>query len=135
MTGLDTNVLVRFLVQDDPAQGALAHAALAGLTEKAPGFVGQIVMVELAWVLERAYGFTRLQIAQALEGFLEAHELVVETADIMGLALDRYAKGGPGFADHLIVAAAERAGCTSILTFDRKMATLPLAEALGGHGA
>lgn len=125
MIGLDTNVLVRFLTQDDPGQGAQAKELIAGLTEAAPGFIAREVMVETVWVLERAYGLPRDRIAAALEGLLEARELVVETAERVGVALDRYAKGGAGFSDQMIALAGVAAGCTTTLTFDRKAATGP----------
>lgn len=122
MIGLDTNVLVRFLTQDDPGQGAQAKDLIAGLTEAAPGFIAREVMVETVWVLERAYGLPRDRIAAALEGLLEARELLVEAAERVAVALDRYVKGG-GFSDQMIALAGVAAGCTTTLTFDRKAAT------------
>jgi len=124
-TGLDTNVLVRFLVQDDPDQARAAQAVIAELTETAPGFVCREVLVELVWVLERAYGLSRPDIAQALDGLLEARELRVEGADRAAIAIDRYRKGGPGFADQMIALAGQQAGCRATVTFDRKAAGLP----------
>jgi predicted nucleic-acid-binding protein len=123
--GLDTNVLVRFLVQDDPAQGAQASDCVASLSEAAPGFIAREVMVETVWVLERAYGLSRPQIAAALEGLLEARELVVEASDRVAIALNRYAKGGAGFSDQMIALAGVEAGCKATLTFDRKAAQGP----------
>ena len=70
--GLDTNVLVRFLVQDDAVQAEAATALIGSLTEAAPGFVSREVLVELVWVLERAYNLGRADIARALDGLLEA---------------------------------------------------------------
>lgn len=63
MTGLDTNVLVHFLTQDDPVQGAIATRLMAELTSEAPGFVGREVLVELVWVLKRSYGYGRAEVA------------------------------------------------------------------------
>ena len=94
MIGLDTNVLVRFLVQDDLEQTAAATALISGLTEAEPGYVCREVLVELVWVLDRAYGLGRADIARALDGLLEAQELVIEAADRVALAADRYRKGG-----------------------------------------
>jgi predicted nucleic-acid-binding protein len=125
MIGIDTNVLVRFLVQDDAAQGAQASAFIASLSETAPGFIAREVMVETVWVLERAYNLPRAQIAAALEGLLEARELVVEASDRVAVALDRYAKGGAGFSDQMIALAGVGAGCSVTLTFDRKAALGP----------
>lgn len=125
MIALDTNVLVRFLVQDDPGQAHIANTVFAQLTDTAPGFVGREVLVELVWVLERAYGYGRAEIAAALDGLLSAIELVIESADDVAVAVDRYRKDGFGFADLMIAAAARRADATELVTFDRKAARLP----------
>jgi predicted nucleic-acid-binding protein len=118
---LDTNVLVRFLTRDDPGQWAAADAVMAGLSAEAPGLICREVMVELVWVLERAYDLPREDIARAIVGFLEAPEIRVEAADRVGLALSRYAKGGPGFSDQMIRLAAAAGGC-ELVTFDAKLA-------------
>lgn len=108
MIGIDTNVLIRFLVNDDPDQGRVARDLFAGLTAEAPGFLPREVLLESVWVLERAYRFDRTTITRAIEGLLESREIVVEAADDIGLALSRYAKGGAGFADQLIIAISQR---------------------------
>ncbi len=125
MIALDTNVLVRFLVQDDPDQAGIATALFDQLTDADPGFVSREVLVELVWVLERAYGYPRSDIAAALDGLLSALELVIEAADDVGHALERYRLEGFGFADLMIAAAARRAGSRELVTFDRKAARLP----------
>lgn len=122
MIALDTNVLVRFLVQDDKAQGLAAANLVDGLTKNNPGFICREVVVELIWVLERAYNMTRAQIIPAIEGLLASRELVVENADRVGLALSRYANGGAGFSDRMIVLAAMDARCSCLTTFDKKLA-------------
>lgn len=132
MIALDTNVVVRFLVQDDPAQARVAAAVMDGLRDDAPGFVGREVLVELVWVLGRAYGFGRAEIAAALDGLLSATELVIEDADDVGLAVDRYRSAGHGFADLMIAAAACRAGAAELVTFDRKASRLAGVRLLGG---
>jgi len=133
MIALDTNVLVRFLTQDDPDQAALAAEAIGGLTTDAPGFVAREVLVELVWVLERAYGCTRAQIARALERLVSAAELEVEAADDAGRALARYRDEGFGFADLMIAAAAHRAGATALITFDRKAARIEGVALIGAR--
>lgn len=122
MIGIDTNVLVRFLTADDPVQSPIAQRLIESLSEAAPGLICREVMIETVWVLERAYGFDRAGITKALEGLLEARELVIEAADAIGLALHRYGKGGAGFADHLIGVITTQAGCETLYTFDRKAA-------------
>ena len=130
MIALDTNVLVRFLVQDDPEQARIAGEMIERLTGTDPGFVGREVLVELVWVLERAYGYSRSEIAGALDGLLSATELVIEAADDVGPALELYRNDGFGFADLMIVAAARRVGAAELVTFDRKSARLPLVRLL-----
>ncbi|MFZ1482891.1 MAG: type II toxin-antitoxin system VapC family toxin [Paracoccaceae bacterium] len=131
MIGLDTNVLVRFLVQDDPEQAAAATALIVGLTETEPGFVCREVLVELVWVLERAYGMTRADIAFALDRLLEARELVIEAADRAAIAADRFRKGGAGFSDQMVALAGQGAGCRETASFDRKAAGIPGMRLLG----
>ena len=79
MIGLDTNILVRYLAQDDPVQSPKAREIIERrLTEENPGFVSVVAMVETVWVLERAYGFAAHEIATAVERMLQADVLVVE---------------------------------------------------------
>ena len=124
MIALDTNVLVRFLTQDDPEQGRLASQLMGQLTQMRPGFVCREVLVELVSVLERSYGYGRDAIARVLEGFLAAIELVIEEADAVGAILDLYERSGFGFADLMIREAARRAGTGKLVTFDRKAADM-----------
>ncbi len=131
MIALDTNVLVRFLVQDDPEQSRVAGEIIDQLTDEAPGFVSREVLVELVWVLERAYRLARAEIAGAIDGLLASTELAVEGADAIGAALELYRNDGFGFADLMIAAAARRAGASELLTFDRKAARLPGVRLLG----
>ena len=122
MIGLDTNVLVRFLVQDDPDQSRLARDLISRCTAEAPGFICREVLVELVWVLERAYHFPRADVAHALDGILEAEELIVEASEDAATAAWRYRGESAGFADLMIAAAARRAGCETLVTFDRSAA-------------
>jgi predicted nucleic-acid-binding protein len=121
---LDTNVLVRFLTQDDAGQAELAARLIEGLTPEAPGFIAREVVVELVWVLERSYSFARAEVALALEALLTAAELEVEAADDVGTAMTRYRDEGPGFADQMIAAAGRRAGAAELVTFDRNAAAI-----------
>ena len=121
MIGIDTNVLVRFLTQDEPGQARIATEVMARLTTTERGFVSREVMVELVWVLERAYRFERGDIVRALTGLLEAEELEVEAPDRVGAALAAYGKGGAGFSDHMIRLASIGAGCAELVTFDARL--------------
>lgn len=120
MIALDTNVVVRFLIQDDPRQAGQANAVFAELTAENPAWLCREVLVELVWVLERAYGLPRADIAGAIDGLLAAQEVVVEHPDRVGLAVERYRQGGAGFSDHLIALAAQDAGCRTTFSFDRQ---------------
>ena len=131
MIALDTNVLVRVLVEDDEKQAQSAQALLGGLTPARLGFVCGEVVVELVWVLERTYGLSRDRIATVLEGLVSTEGLLVESADDVGQAAFRYRQGGVGFSDLMIAAAAKRSGATRLYTFDRKAVRLEGCELLG----
>ena len=130
MIALDTNVLVRFLVNDDLQQAKAARALLARLTPERPGFVCREVAVETVWVLERAYGFSRDRIAAALEELVSADALFFEAGGDIIRAAYGYRGGGAGFSDRMIAAAARRSGADALYTFDRRLATLPDVVAL-----
>ncbi len=121
MIGLDTNILVRFLTHDDPDQYKSAKAFMADLSPENPGYVSREVVVELAWVLQSSFRQGRQQIAETFEGLLGSKELVFEAGEAMAVAIEDYATGGPGLADHMIREAARLAGCTHLATFDRKL--------------
>lgn len=131
MIALDTNVVVRFLVQDDAEQARLATEVIDQLSDAVPGFVCREVLVELVWVLERAYRLGRAEIAGALDGLMASTELIIEGADDIGPALELYRNDGFGFANLMIAAAGRRAGAGELVTFDRKAARLPGARLLG----
>ncbi len=135
MIALDTNVLVRYLTQDDPNQGRKASDLIGGLTAAEPGFVCREVLVELVWVLERSYEFARSEIARVLEGLLSASELIIEEADDVGPILQLYETKGFGFSDLMIRQAARRAGSDVLMTFDKKAALLDGVEVLGNAKA
>jgi predicted nucleic-acid-binding protein len=130
MISLDTRVLVRFLTRDDRAQAAAAERVIAGLTADSPGFVCREVVVELVWVLERAYGLPGAAVAAAIEGLLAAREIEVEADNDVGSALPRYLSEGLDLADLMIAAAARRAGATKLVTFDRRAARIDGVELL-----
>ena len=118
MIGLDTNVLVRYIMQDDPRQSAKATLLIESLTLDAPGFVSVISMVELGWVLSSSYELTREQLAQALGAILRTKEFVVDRADQIFRALRVFKATSADFADCLIERSAAAAGCERTMTFD-----------------
>lgn len=119
MIGLDTNVLVRYIMQDDPQQSAQASHAMERLNADEPGFISIVATVELAWVLDSCYALSRNQISDALEALLRTKELVVDRAESVSRATRAFRATKADLADCLIAACAEAAGCTHTLTFDR----------------
>jgi predicted nucleic-acid-binding protein len=118
MIGLDTNVVVRYIMQDDQKQSAKATRLIEGLTSERPGFVPLVTIVELVWVLSSSYGLKRDDIAEALDLLLRSKELVVDRADLVLQAHRRFAHGGADFADCLIERIAHAQGCETTMTFD-----------------
>ena len=120
MRALDTNVLVRFLVEDDVKQSAAAAALIERAADAGePLFVSDIVVCELVWVLGSAYRVGRAQLAATLRELLRARSLVFEAADELVRALDGFARGRGDFADYLVREHARAAGCSTVVTFDK----------------
>ena len=122
MTGLDTNVLVRYIMQDDARQSMLASRVIESLSAEAAGFVALVSVVELAWVLSGAYELGREQLAEAIEGLLRTEEIVVERAETVWKALRVFRAGNADFADCVIERSAAAAGCARTVSFDRAAA-------------
>lgn len=120
MIGLDTNVLVRYIAQDEPTQAALAGRLIESFTAEAPGFVSTVTLVETVWVLARAYRTAKTELVQIIEGLLRARELVVQDAETHYLALSQFEIGTVDYADAVIAQAGRRAGCELTATFDRR---------------
>jgi predicted nucleic-acid-binding protein len=121
MIGLDTNVVVRHLAQDDPIQSPSATELVERrLTEANPGFISVVAMVETVWVLERAYRLADHDIAVAIERLLQAETIIVENEQEVFTAMIALKEGRGSFADALIAALGVKAGCSHTLTFDRK---------------
>ncbi len=126
MIGLDTNVLVRYLTQDDAAQSQQATELLERrLSEANPGFISLVAMAELVWVLDRAYQMAARQIAAAIERILQTEVFVIEKEQEVFAAMVVLRQGGGSFADALIAELGLQAGCSHTLTFDIKAARLP----------
>ncbi|MGQ4614780.1 PIN domain-containing protein [Nocardia sp. R7R-8] len=117
MIGLDANVLIRYLTQDDPEQSARANQVIDGLSESKPGYVTMIVLAEIHWVLRRGYQQDPEAVTDVLLGLLDSSEIVVERADTVRQALRRAADGAD-FADALIQQLGQEAGCELTVTFD-----------------
>lgn len=122
MIALDTNVLVRFLVEDDEAQSRLATRLIRGAIERDEQlFISDIVVCETVWVLSSAYRFSRSEITAALAGLLRAKAVVFSSSDRLVLALEAYGAGKGDFADYLIREHAQAAGADTVATFDRSL--------------
>ena len=125
MIGLDTNVLVRHLVQDDPGQSRKATQAITKrCTRDDPGFINRVVLCELVWVLESAYGYPKDTIVDVLEKLLRTSQLKVEDAQSAWTAFRMYQKGKADYADCLLGATNRIAGCDSTVTFDHAASKL-----------
>ncbi|MFZ1498940.1 MAG: type II toxin-antitoxin system VapC family toxin [Giesbergeria sp.] len=120
MIGIDTNVLVRYIMQDEPKQSAKAGELIESLDNAQPGYVALVSMVELYWVLTSCYELTNAQLLQLFEGLLRTSQLVVERAEQVAQALRVFAAGKADFADCLIERSAAAAGCEQTMTFDVK---------------
>jgi predicted nucleic-acid-binding protein len=118
MIGLDTNVLVRFIAQDDPKQSPKASRLMESLSADSPGFVGIVPIIELVWVLSACYALKKDDVCQVLETVLRTKEIVVEQAEIVWKALRLYKNQPADFADCLIEHLARHAGATYTVTFD-----------------
>ena len=132
MIAIDTNVIVRYLVGDDPEQTEAAHALLDGLTPDEPGFICREVMLETAWVLERSYNFTRTRVAEALMDLTASDSIMVENSDEAAAAAYRYQQGGADFADRMILSAARRWTALPLHTFHRRIPRMEGATLVGG---
>jgi predicted nucleic-acid-binding protein len=122
MIGLDTNVLVRHIMQDDLNQAALASTLISQLTEQNPGFVTVVTLIELSWVLQSCFDLSRAQLADVLDKIVRASNFKVEQAQVVAAAIKLYNFGNSDFADCLIARISQNAGCQKIMTFDRNAA-------------
>ncbi|HYW30521.1 MAG TPA: type II toxin-antitoxin system VapC family toxin [Gemmatimonas sp.] len=121
MIGLDTNVIVRYLAQDDRAQSALATTLIeTQCTADSPGFVGLVVLAEVVWVCEGAYDASRADIAELVRRILSSRQLVVQDAEVVWQALRQFESARADFADCLISRTADAAGCRATMSFDRR---------------
>ena len=124
MIGLDTNVLIRHLTQDEPQQAERASALIqTACSIDEPGYINRVVICEIVWVLERAYRYERSLIASCLETILRTADLRVENEKAAWAALARY-RDGYDFADPLIGETNILAGVDKTYTFDKRASEL-----------
>jgi predicted nucleic-acid-binding protein len=124
MIGLDTNVLVRYITQDDKRQAALANSLIESLDDASPGFVTLVTVVELSWVLESAYNFTRQQFAEVMQTLMTVDTIKLDRAAVVASAVRVYAASKADFSDCLIERLSASAGCEQTMTFDKAAAKM-----------
>ena len=121
MIGLDTNVLVRYITQDDPLQASQANALLDNvLAHDNCGVISKIVLCELIWVLSYAYGYSRKQIAEVIQQILITQEFIIEDSENAQKSLQAYQVGKAGFADYFLAQTHYAMGAKYTVTFDKK---------------
>lgn len=125
MIGLDTNVVVRYLVQDDARQSAAATRLVERtLTAEQPGFVSLVTLAEIGWVLEECYGADRARVAEVVEGLLSSRQILVEQSEAAWRALRAWKESQADLSDALIGQVGLAAGCSKVVTFDKAAAKL-----------
>jgi predicted nucleic-acid-binding protein len=125
MHGLDTNILLRYLTQDDPVQARKATEIIERrLTPERPGVISLVTVVETVWVLGSVYGLTDRAVANTVERMLQADTLIIQNEQQVYTATMALRRGWGAFADALIGALGAWAGCDSTLTFDKKAGRL-----------
>ena len=124
MIGLDTNVIIRYIAQDDPMQTPVAARLFESFNSEKTGFISVVALIETAWVLCSFYDVTRKQLHRVIETLLRTRGVVVERSDLVWMALSAHSRGNADFADYLIERYGRDAGCEYTLTFDRDAANM-----------
>jgi predicted nucleic-acid-binding protein len=126
MIGIDTNLLVRLIVNEDEQQSlAVERFIQEHSSSEDPCYISNIVLIETAWVLETVYGFDRTSVADTLDHLLEVEQFDFDSPDDVAAAVDDFRRRGVEFADCLLGSTNLFAGCEHTITFDRKAAKLP----------
>ncbi len=130
MIGLDTNVLLRFLLDDDPVQSAVAKGIiLEDATDDNPVFVNVAVMVETIWTLSTAYKVDRTEVNQIVSALLETVGLVVEHQEVISRAVEVSDETGSHLADTIIAQLNTAYGCVKTVSFDKHAARTGIMQA------
>jgi predicted nucleic-acid-binding protein len=131
MIGLDTNILVRYFIKDDPEQTRLAVNLIYSLSLTEPGWIGLAIFMELDWVLNNVLKVKKDRVVEILDTLLTSRELVVENAGTVREALHLYRSRNTDFSACLIAASARAVGCSKTVTFDGVAARDAGMELLG----
>jgi predicted nucleic-acid-binding protein len=119
MIGIDTNVIVRYIVQDNPEQAKAASKLIEQTcSSDDPGFINHIVLCEIVWVLRRNYKLNKANICQVIEQILRTDKLVVEDIQLVWRALQTFKAAKADFSDCLLGQKNLQAGCTYTATMD-----------------
>ena len=119
MIGIDTNVIVRYIVQDDPKQAKAATKLIEqSCSPDNPGFINQIVMCEIVWVLKRNYKLDKASICQVIEQIIRTDRIVIEDIQLVWKALETFKETKADFADCLLGQRNLQAGCRYTATLD-----------------
>lgn len=119
MIGLDTSILIRYFVKDDPQQSPIVSKLIGALSSAEPGWLSVVVLVELLGTLKYSYRFSRAGLAGAVGHLLSSQDIVLEQHDLVRDALSMFRKSDADFADCLIAVSARAAGCSKTVTFDK----------------
>lgn len=133
--GLDTNVLVRYLLNDDPQQAAIARQRIQqAVTDGEPVRISLLTILETEWVL-RSYGKRdKATIIGVFQALLESRDVEIELEESLEQALHYYKNSNADFADCLMSSRYQRSECAAMLTFDEKASKLPGCELLEATG-
>lgn len=119
MIGLDTNVIVRYIMQDDSIQTPIATRLFESFSPEDPGYISAVALIETVWVLRSLYDANREHIQRVVDILLRSRGVVIERSDLVWIALGTYSRGNADFGDYLIERFGVAAGCEYTLTFDR----------------
>ena len=119
MIGLDTNILVRYLAMDHPAQSHAAKQVVEALSPLEPGWISMVVLAELVWTLKKTYQLEKDRIIGIIEGLLASKDIQLEECENVQSAVLLFRNSRAGFSDCLLSISAKPAGCRKVVTFDR----------------
>ncbi|WP_027710373.1 PIN domain-containing protein [Zooshikella ganghwensis] len=129
MFGLDTNVLVRYIAQDDPKQSKIATELIeTKLSDDVPGYITAIAVVEVFWVLKRSYKVEKENLIDILSKLLTTKKFVIENHREVWRALRVYQKGNGDFSDALIATLSLNNDCAVVYTFDKKACSVGMTR-------
>jgi len=128
MIGVDTNILMRYLLQDDEAQSPQAKAVMDGFTDAEPGFISLVTLVEMVWLLRRTFKRPQEEIVLTVQALLASPSICIQEDNAVNTAIEITQRENCDLPDALVAVLGAQAGCSFTLTFDRKAVTIPGME-------